>query len=429
MHLAGRCDDQALDAALSCAMDGEPVFHAHLDLAWRGGKNLFLWRFDTERPRLEIYDHTALPAPESISRWFHDRMKPLLIRNMDLATEFPVRLQLHHLPGNQHLFMFIFHHAIADAARSLAFLRETLAGYHERVKSVAPSWASSPPVHAVADRKTRSIEPWPRFFRNIVRDAFRYPLSRVAVPAGDGDGTANRTIVHIEITDENLLAAMKSRGRGDGGGLTDLLMAAVDLAVEEWNNRRGITSDVMLNFLVVNGRGRESNEGAATYMNPLAPMPVPLCKDDRRTTDLLLKTIIERRKDGLSRGLDVHFTNEMLRTIDLARRLPFAARKKLIYPLITLRNTLFLSNAGILWPSLSAKGKPTGDSAIVEAGDLEIRDFFMSVGGIRTWPLYIITQSFRRKLYLEYISGGNLLTEKNILDFNEVLLRKIANYL
>jgi hypothetical protein len=426
MHLTGRCDDQALEAALHAAMDEEPLFHSHLDLAWQGGRHLFFWRPAAERPKLEIHDHTGLPAPKEISRWFYGRMAPLLGRPLNLAAAFPIRLQMHHLAGSRHLFMFVFHHAVCDAGRIHAFLRRAFAGYHRLVKSVEPPGAAPPGLRAPADPQKPALEPWPRYFGHLVRDAFRYPPSRVAVPAGDGNGTARREMLHVEIGDENLLAALRERGRREGGGLSDLLLAAIDLAVEEWNGGRGIASDAMLNFLAVHQRGRRPDAWVAAHRNAMAALPIPLGRDDRRTPDLLLKTIITRRKSGLARGLDVRFTDDLFRILGLARRLPFAARRKLLYPLLTLRNTLFLSNAGVLWPGMDASGRPTGETAMVEAGDLEIRDFYLSLGCVPTWPLGLVAQSFRGKLYLEYLSWGNLFTGENMAGFNELVLRKLA---
>ena len=429
MHLTGSCDDQALETALFGAMNGEPFFHSHLDLAWQGGRHLFFWRFANERPRLEIYDHTSLPAPGEISRWFYDRMAPILGRPMNLAAEFPIRLQMHHLAGNQHLFMFVFHHVVCDAGRIHAFLREAFAGYHRLVRSLEPPRVDPPPLPVPADRRKPVVEPWPRYFANLVRDAIRYPPSRVAVAAGDGNGTARREMLHVEIGDGNLLAALRERGRRDGGGLSDLLLAAIDLAVEEWNGGRGIDSDAMLNFLAVHQGGRRPDAWVAAHRNAMAALPIPVARDDRRTPDLLLKKIIDRRIYGLARGLDVRFTDDLFRILGLARRLPFATRKKLLYPLLTLRNTFFLSNAGVLWPALDASGRPTGETAMVEAGDLEIRDFYLSIGCVPTWPLGLVAQSFRGKLYLEYLSWGNLFTGTNMAGFSELVLRKMAVYL
>jgi hypothetical protein len=51
------------------------------------------------RPKLEIYDPTSLPAPKEISRWFYDGIEPILGRNINLATEFRVRLRRVRLSG------------------------------------------------------------------------------------------------------------------------------------------------------------------------------------------------------------------------------------------------------------------------------------------------------------------------------------------
>jgi hypothetical protein len=78
---------------------------------------------------------------------------------------------------------------------------------------------------------------------------------------------------------------------------------------------------------------------------------------------------------------------------------------------------------------LDSKGRPTGETAIVETGDLEILDFYLSLGRVRTMPLALVAQSFRRKRYLEFLSWGNHFTGKNVSDFNELVLRKMAGYL
>jgi hypothetical protein len=429
LHLTGRCDDRALEAALFRAMDQEPFFHARLDLAWQGGRHLFLWRFAAERPGLEVYDHTSGQPPRQIGPWFYDRMAPLLGRRMNLESEFPVRFQLHHLPEDRHLFMFVFHHAVCDAVRIFTFLRETFAGYHRLVISAEPPWGSTPSFHNADGNGKPAITPRIRYLENLLRDAVRYPLWRVAIPAGDGDGHGQRHMLQVQISDRDLLAAMRRRWQRDEGGLSDLLLAAIDLAVEEWNGRRGIDSDVMLNFLAVNQRGRHPDTRNGACRNPMGALPIPVGRQDRGSPELLLKSIIERRKAGLSSGLDVRFTSDLFGILGLCRRLPFPARKKLLYPLLTPRNTIFLSNAGVIWPAMDGSGSPTGDSAITGAGDLEILDVYLSLGCVRTMPLGMVAQTFRRKLYLEFLSWGNRFTQENVSDFSRLLLRKIAVFL
>ncbi|WP_028324842.1 hypothetical protein [Desulfatirhabdium butyrativorans] len=192
---------------------------------------------------------------------------------------------------------------------------------------------------------------------------------------------------------------------------------------------RGIASDMMLNFLAVNQRGRQSDNRFAAYENRMGTLPLVTGKEDRNHPDQFLKTIINRRKQGLSCGLDVCFTNAIFRIGSLAHRLSFLTRKKLLYPLLTIKNTLFLSNAGIILPSMDKNGGLTGDSAIAEVGDLEILDIFLSLGCVRTWPLGLVTQSFRRKLYMEFLSCGNLFTEKNVVEFNQLFRKTLTDYL
>lgn len=130
---------------------------------------------------------------------------------MDLATEFPIRLQIHHLPENNHLFMFIFHHSVADAERIFAFLQITFPLYHQLVKSEKPPWTATPSLHALTSPQKPIAIKWPLCFKDFVRDTFPYLPSKLAVPSGDGNGTPNRGMLHVEVADKEILSAMKNR--------------------------------------------------------------------------------------------------------------------------------------------------------------------------------------------------------------------------
>ena len=426
--MEGRCEYDALDRALFDAMDAEPKFHGRLKPAVLRGRHVMVWDFADHRPRLEVYDHTDEPMPEDINGCFHQLMEPLIAGKIDLTRELPIRFQMHRLPGDVHLFMYVFHHVVADAARIFEFLREAFIGYHQAVKGAPPEWRDTSAIHAVAGKKQLAMPSKLSYYRELIGNLRKYPLNKATVLDGDGADHPGRIAVHREITDEKLMTALRKRAKAAGGGLSDLIIAAGNLAIDEWNDARGVASDIFLSGLAVNQRGRRADEEIADICNPMGLLPIVNKRSERTSSEAVLADIVSKRVDGLSRGLDVLLMRDVHRIMRVAQFMPFERRQKLLHPLLALPTSFFLSNAGIIWPEIK-NGRFTGDSAIREVGDLEITDIHLSLGGVRTTPMGTVTQTFRKKFYFEYVADLSQMSRANVEEFHELIMRKLTDFL
>ncbi len=234
-------------------------------------------------------------------------------------------------------------------------------------------------------------------------------------------------IRHI-ITDADLQKALRARARRNGGSLSDLCMAASKLAMQEWNEARGVPTDILMHGLAVNQRGRKSPAQLKATGNPMSAIAVPTNYAERQDPEALLKLVIQRRTQMLSDGYDITVGNFVQRVGASVRFMPARYRYRFMRKIMDRPISLFLTNLGVVWPRME-NGKPTGETAVTRVGDMDIVDVHSSVGTTENNGLALILRTFLNRFYMILAVGLNKTSERDGKEFSRLVAKKTLSYL
>lgn len=426
----GRCDPEALNRALIGAQAMRPNFHANLCRVRRGPFSVLAWVPRDEPVGLEVRDFTDLEKlPEDTESWLHERMAGEIDHLQDLTQEYPVRHILYLLPDRHGILVFYFHHVATDGGGVYDFLKEAFRIYHKSVTGADPLWAEVAGLHAQAGAVRTITAPsgW-KFFRESMAEWRVYPIHKVVQIASSPDPRPGRNIVRTIIKDKKLQAAMRDRARREGGTLSDLLLASSKLALEQWNLEHGAPAQTMNHGLAVNQRLRRALTETEGQGNPMSAISIPSNPQERRDPVELLRYVVQTRKRKLAEGHDLALAAFVRKVLTVGRLLPFAVRYRWLRLILDRPISFFVTNLGVVWPVIE-NGRPTGETAVRQVGEMNLLDIHACVGSTETNPVGLIARTFLSRLYLVLVVGRHKINDQDAADFSRLLMRKITDYL
>ncbi len=428
----GSCDAPALQTALQQTLSIRPVFSAHL-IARRQGLffETYQWQLTDEPCRLEVDDLRDMgKRPEDMERWLQETLKPTINRNVgDLAREYPVRFILFLLPEDYGIFAVVWHHTATDGGGLYDFLRDLFSLYHRLVMGSDPDWTNVAGLHAQAG-KIEAVRPprWGRFLRKALAQAIHYPVHKSAQIISSPEQHPGRNMIRYVFDDPLLQKALRERARRDGGTFSDLCLAAVKLALQEWNERKGKPPEVMYHWLAVNQRLRQVPTQTGIQSNPLMAIGIPSLPADRRDPQALLRHVITCRRLMLDNGYDVALQRLTRGLIRAGRILPISVRYPFLRLVMDHKLSFFLSNVGVLWPRIE-KGRPTGETAIRHIGAMELFDIHTSIGPTFNNPMGLIVRTFLGRLGFTFAISRHRISDKEAQAFTRLVVDKLMGYL
>ena len=427
--LRGPVDDAALREAVREAQEARPHFHAFLRPRWRGARREWAWNVDGEPCPLEVVGWDAGErAPEDVDAWLHGAMRDETGRIKDLGREYPARFRLYRLPGRTSCLVLSFHHVAADGAAAWDCFRDVFSAYHRRVAGARPAWEGVPAFHSLLAEPAATSAPTPREFLRLLRaERKRFPPGRTAQILGTPGGAPGRLMIRRVIDDPVELRALRDRARHARGSLSDLFVAGSMMALDEWNTGRGAPPTVMVHGLAVSQRRRRAADGRFRG-NPVSMVSVPSARADRATPEAALRHAVATRQGKLAAGHDVALIEAAHRFHALVGWMPLSLRGRLQRAAIVRPLSLFITNPGVLWPA-AAGGRPTGETALVRAGDAELTDIHLSVGGTPTNPMAMILKTFRGRLHVSCTVGRHRLREQEARAHADLIYRKVLDFL
>jgi hypothetical protein len=428
--LCGPCDVQAFDQALREAQADFPNFHANLVPCRQGLWTVWGWRRQAGPVPLEVHDLTSLPeAPADMEAWIQAEMTPWVQQVQNLQRTNPVRLHLYLFPGERQMFVFQYNHVATDGGGFYNFLAAALRIYHRLVTGREPDWAGVSAMHAQAGA-AQPITPIPfgRFLREMFGELRKYPPWRIVQLASRPTPPSSRKVVRCVIDDPALQKAWRDRARRDGGSVADLFLAASKLALDAFNEARGADHEIMLHGLAVNQRLRQRPEESAGQTNSLGGIGISSNAADRRDPAVLLQRVIAERKRKLDSGYDflIGATGRWVSAV--GRILPLAIRGRALRPLIDMRLSFVVTNLGVVWPRME-NGRPTGETAICEAGRMRLLDVHNSTGSPRGSGGTLILRTFLDRLYLVFSFGRDKATDEDARAYARLVLDHAQRYL
>lgn len=426
----GKIDIQAMKQAVVQAQQGRPHFHSNLILTRAGLWKVLAWRHEQTPVELAVRDFTTVEnPPEDLESWVHEQMVGYVDHLQNLQQEYPIQMVLLLLPDAIQVMVMVFHHVVTDGGGVYDFLRDVFGRYHESVTGQRPDWADVAGMHAQAGKvvPVNAISTW-SLVKETFKEGRKYPIRQVAQLASTPDPNPGRSMIRHVFTDMKFQKALRDRARRDGGTLSDLVMAALKLALAQWNELKGAPNEIMYYGLAVNQRLRRDASEIGQEGNPMSTITVPSGPEDRKTSQAILDFVIATRKYKLGQGHDVALARLAKKLISFSRAMPMAMRYPFLRIFMDVKISFFLTNLGVVWPKIE-NGKATGATAIKQVGEMEMLDIHSSVGTTKNNGTALILRTFQNRFYMVFSMGHHKVNHEDALAFSQLAVDKLVSYL
>ncbi len=335
LRVAGRLDEGRLGWALGQAMARHPMARARC-LPARAGDRTYAWEITplTDLDPLQVVD---CPDDERLGR-LRDRLQSL---SVPLSESPPFRLRLAHHPDGDFLLMNANHAAFDGfgCVRLLQSVARAYTGDPDPLPDIELAEARDVERHLGTDDEQVKFQRLRRIVDKL-GDTVR-PPARIARDGGHDE--SGYLIVHRSLSTEG---TEKLTDADLPGSVNDLLMAALHLAIDQWNRDHGSSARRITVLLPVNLRPKEWRAEVVT--NFVLMDRVATTSADRLTPTSTLEAVVEQT-DAVKRwGTGAALIEVLGRT----ERLPLWAKQSLS-PLLWLTgnrlvDTALLTNLGVV---------------------------------------------------------------------------------
>ena len=404
LQFRGPLDVEAFRQAFRDAMRPMPLFHCLLEERRERGVHGLYWIVQERENELVVEDcrDRAEQTLDPVA-FIEDYHRERTIRRMDLTREFPARFFLLRLADDVHLLSIVYHHIGFDAAQGYAFLRDLMARYHERVTGAPPEWALAPSItsHAAAPKTFARWSPLNlRQLHHQMNDIGRWTGGRVSLIASEKThDELGRTCHRAVFAEPEVVRGFRKVAARQEATVTDVLLASIARTIGAWDRERGSARDIVRAMLAVNMRQRTAMDEAEGMR--LSALFLRAERPERMDGGAAIRHFRDARKLRLARGADVALY-EMLEFVSrVAVRVPVRFRAPLFRRLYEVPTTFVLSNIGVMWPRI-VDGKPTGESSLTRAGNVEIDDVHSCPSGSPAIGLTVIARSLGGKLFVNF---------------------------
>lgn len=425
MELDGPFDQQAGEEAFRRASLRFPQFMSRLRETRVWGRHYLAWEHRPDVPLpLTI---TLLPKCESSNPGLDDIMtvlRPSLDRDWDLFNEVAVRYYILRY-GDQHtVAACACHHVAGDGGTAAEFGKELLRCYHEIVSGQKADWADE--GHGITSSRKRAIIPRPNGWKEAIvnsHQGFMRIFEKATHPVGSGkpndarEHFAKRVLSH---EDSVKAVTWASRSRVS---FVDALTACSNLAIDEWNETRGLTPGILTTAMTVNTRGRFTGFETPNNSSVIFFRSLP---HERRDGPGLARALARMRMRHFREQKDLAATHNVRRLAQCLRYFPLFLRRRLVHFMLERhRFSIAVTFLGAVWPKI-VNGKPSADSSITIAADLTVSEVhglgYKLHSGTR---LILIGYAFRERLNLILAGSGSLFTRDETEAFLDLVVGKL----
>lgn len=420
-ELRGPLDREAVTLAVQRAAQDFPRLTSCIKEVKEHGKYYLVWVY---RPDLSIpVTFSDLHVARSSTPFdaFVELMAPRLNRDWDLFREVPTQFYCLKLSEDLHIAGPAIHHVAADAGVAADFGRDVLLHYHEIVKGHELVHACQP--HAISGAKKRLAPVRQSTWRDLAakaREAVAHAMERPTLPVGTGahDDRAQHHVKRLLSREEtDRVGKVNRRHRVS---LVDLLVTCANVAIERWNDVRGIPPGVLTTSMSVNMKGRfegfdSSNNSALLFFKSLP--------EHRRDPVAYTRSVTLKRIKSLTNQIDLKFLQNVSGMTEALRRFPFPMRRRIVYFLMNRHQvSVAVTFLGVIWPETNL-GKRTLDSCVTRAGDLTaIEVHGVGYKLLSSTQLLLIAYFFQGRLNLVLAASGSLFTRKESDAFIDLII-------
>ncbi len=410
VEVRGALDVEALRSAVNAAVEDYPHLRCSLKEDRRNGRRRLIRE---PRPDLDvpIFVWDAPPNAEGMSGLdaFLDRIGPRIDRDWDLFNELPVETHVMKVSDDRYVIAPVLHHAAADAVVASEFGRRVVLEY-DRIKTVI---STEIPVrdHGMSASRKRSVPVKRRTFKDVaktVREAILPFKEKPSFPVGEGAPDDARQFHIKRMFTEEETAVVGKLALERRISLIDLLSASSNLAVEQWNERKGKGAGVITTSMTVNMRGRYEGVDGANNASVIFFKTDP---DLRRDRNELLRQMSLARMRHFRAQTDLKTARNIKRMTDALALLPYGLRSRLVHTVLEKHAfSIGVTLLGVVWPVFE-NGKPTGQSWPTTMGNVEIAEIhgvgYKLLSGTK---LVLIVYIYRNRINFVTATAASLFT-------------------
>ncbi|MFZ5865083.1 MAG: hypothetical protein ACOYXY_04310 [Thermodesulfobacteriota bacterium] len=392
----------------------------------REGVRFFLVR--EHRPEIQIpVFFGELKIEESSRSSFEllvQHLIPRLERTWDLMSEPP--MEYHVLKTeNGAIAAVLWHHSAGDAAMTLRVFGSTLAQYDAIVTGRRPEWMDGPYSFSTGKKQASvaSKAGWKAFFSQLKRDlAHRKVKPARLYGHGEKKDLTEWHRKHVFSPEESAL--ILHGFHGEGIHVVDHLVTCANIAMDSWNRNHGQATGLISSVITVNMRERFGGSEEKNYSSTIFIRSTPETRGDYET---LARFVADTRVGQFEAQVDLHVRKSLERGARFFCMLPFPLRRRVASFFMNQQQySMAVGFLGLVWPRYE-NGRPTGDSALEKAGDLNIYETHgtgYKLAGNADINLYAYI--YQRRLNLVLTSTADILTSEECTEFLNLLVQAIV---
>lgn len=425
LEVQGPFEASALTIAAERAAEKFPQVRRSIRQVKVGMKFELHW---DHRPELKVpVTFSEMPEAERDAPFlerFLKHLSPRLERDWNLFDEVAAEIHMVKVGEDHHVLTCLFHHIAADAGTAAEFGKEIFSHYHQIVTGEKPHWAqesvavSSSRKRKVIPRKVSLREFFADFRRDMTRLAQKPELLSGSGKAGDTRQHHVKRILTAEQTER--LAQVSS---GNGASSVDLLTAALNLAVDQWNSVRGITPGVVTTSLSVNLRGRFEGYGPTNNSSLIFFSTTP---EERKDPAQLTRSLALTRIRHFRKQEDLKWLRNTVKGLKALSYFPVHIKRKIVGFFANRHEfTVAIGVLGVLWPKLK-NGKPTAESFLTTTGNLTVTEVHgMGYKLLSNTRVLLIVYAFDNKLNLILSTSASIFNREETSSFLNLVVRNL----
>jgi hypothetical protein len=258
--------------------------------------------------------------------------------------------------------------------------------------------------------------------RHVIGNLFQRPV----LPAGSGASDDSRQHhVKREFSSEETQRLISTAGQ-HGVSLIDLLVACSNLAIDKWNQDRGIARGMLNTSMTMNMKGRFKEVNAENNSALLFFRSEPQNRDNARE---FIRTLSLQRIKQFRNQMDLKFFRDVARMNASVSFLPFGPRRRIVNFLTQKHQfSIGITLLGVLWPAFN-NGKPTTDSCITQVADMTLLDVYgTGYKLLSSTHLLVIVYFFRNRLNLCFAASATHFTREESEAFIDLMMAKLFDW-
>lgn len=387
--------------------------------AW--GLHYLEWVHRPEEP-LRVY-FAELPLDQRTGNLLDDVirvMQPRLDRDWDLFKEVAVEFHVIRIGSDHNILACVCHHVAGDAGTASEFGREFLLHYHEIVTGQSPEWADH--KLALSTGRKRPIRLASKRWIETIKEShhgFMRIFERPDYPIGSGTKNDPNQYFAKRIFSESDSGKIFFTAMRQGVNFVDTLTACSNIAIDKWNQDRGLESGLLTTAMTVNTRGRMSQFETPNNSSVIFFRSTP---EQRQNLSEFIRILARMRMRHFREHKDITTLLNIRRLNRATRLFPYWMRKRLIH--LFLQNhklSIAVTFLGTVWPKL-INGKPSAESSVTMSGNLHVAE----VHGVgyklhSDTKLLLIVYAFQNRLNLILEAAGSLFTRSETEQFLDLI--------